>query len=148
MTEDELKQKVKQIVIDIDKQYSWQDVDILLTYIDLLEFRQFRYERALGVKENPTTILSAKARHAIGADITDAGNELILEFINRLERLPWNTAYNHALETADMLLMDVVRVLTWTKDPAALTNAELFRAKYDKLRTWSWQKKYPDLSRD
>lgn len=56
MTEDELKQKVKQIIIDIDKQYSWQDVDILLTYIDLLEFRQFRYERALGIKEAAWTL--------------------------------------------------------------------------------------------
>lgn len=47
MTEDELKQKVKQIVIEIDRQYSWQDVDLLLTYIDLLEFKLYRHEQRI-----------------------------------------------------------------------------------------------------
>ena len=72
--------------------------------------------------------------------IDDEGNELMLEFIQRLESLPWNDDYEHSLETADMLLLDVVRVLTWTKDKHAKLNATLFSVKYNKWRRWSWDK--------
>lgn len=70
----------------------------------------------------------------------DSGNELMLEFIQRLESLPWKDDYEHALETADMLLLDVIRVLNWTHDEKAKLNATLFSVKYDKLRRWSWDK--------
>lgn len=71
---------------------------------------------------------------------TDSANELMLEFIQRLESLPWADDYDHALETADMLLLDVIRVLTWTQDRQAKYHATLFQVKYDKLRRWSWNK--------
>lgn len=71
---------------------------------------------------------------------SDTGNELMLEFIQRLDSLSWKDDYEHALETADMLLLDVIRVLTWTQDKQAKLNATLFSVKYDKLRRWSWVK--------
>ncbi len=72
--------------------------------------------------------------------IADTGNELMLEFIQRLDGLPWKDDYEHALETADMLMLDVIRVLNWTQDKQAKLNAALFSVKYDKLRKWSWEK--------
>jgi hypothetical protein len=70
--------------------------------------------------------------------IVDAGDELVAEMIERLDGLLWADDYDHALEIADMLLMDVVRVLTWTVDPKARELAETFRSKYEKHRRWSW----------
>lgn len=70
----------------------------------------------------------------------DEGDVLIAEFIQRLDDLPWKDDYDHALETADMLLMDVVRVLTWTVDRHAKSLAEKFRSKYEQHRQWSWDK--------
>lgn len=69
----------------------------------------------------------------------DAGKELIQEFIVRLQDLPWKDDYDHAIEIADMLLMDVVRVLTWTKDREAKKLAERFRSDYEKFHRWSWE---------
>src|SRR5687768_13714891 len=54
----------------------------------------------------------------------DHGAKLMSEMIERLDRLNWKEHYSTALETADMLLMDVVLVLTWTQDAKAKTLGE------------------------
>lgn len=69
----------------------------------------------------------------------DHGAKLMSEMLERLEVLNWKDNYDHALQTADMLLMDVVLVLTWTQDLKAKALGKQFRDRYQQLRRWDWK---------
>lgn len=71
-------------------------------------------------------------------------DELMMQDIhNRMLALKRNPDYDHAHETADMLLLDTIRMLSWLPErvtPQMRLSAEMIVQAYEVFRQWSWDK--------